>query len=661
MDSQIEEIKSKLNVLDVVGSYMKLTKTGINYRGVCPFHPEKTPSFFVSPTRQMWHCFGCGLGFSIFDFVMKIEGVEFGDALRILANKAGIELKRENVQLKTERQRLYEICDLACLFFEKQLESSSIGKEAEDYLLKRGITKESIKKWRIGYSPDTWNGLTDFLVGRGYQREEIIKAGLAIEKSARIGYAEGIAGGEGNKSDSYDRFRGRIVFPVFNLNSQVVGFGGRVFKSRLQSPNNIEDSRYNRSNRGSSTVSPSGQDTIAKYINTPQTLIYDKSNLLYGLNNAKLAIRKQNQCVVTEGYTDVIMCHQAGFENTVAASGTALTSQHLNILKRYSENLVLAFDADIAGDSATKRGINSAQIQGFNIKIIGNYLPAQAGLKDTDPADIILKDAKQWDNYVSQAKSIMDYYFDSAFSNFNKTTPEGKKEIGRIILPAIKRLQNKIEQSHWVQKLSEKLEVKEEVVLEELVRVKINSPEELLIDQKPSFEDRQNLGVEGRKKLIEEKVISLILKNPDNIKFIDELHVILFSEKTRRFLEELKKIINQQKITNEDELKVPRPAEQAGIPVAEGDLGNFKKIFENIISDDSEFKNFLAALALRGDLNDEGDGQEEIQLCILHLKNIDLKNKLNKISADIKKAEAKKDSEKVNNFIEEFNKLTKEL
>src|SRR3989344_6931084 len=167
-DSQIEEIRNKLNVLDVVGGYMKLTKTGINYRGVCPFHKEKSPSFFVSPTRQMWHCFGCSAGGSIFDFVMRIEGIEFGDALRILANKAGVQLKRENAELKTERQRLYEICELATLFFEKQLEASSVGKEAESYLFSRGITKESIKKWRLGYSPDLWNGLTDFLIGKNY-------------------------------------------------------------------------------------------------------------------------------------------------------------------------------------------------------------------------------------------------------------------------------------------------------------------------------------------------------------------------------------------------------------------------------------------------------------------------------------------------------------
>ncbi len=598
-DSQIEEIKNKLNVLDVIGGYMKLTKTGINYRGICPFHSEKTPSFFVSPTRQMWHCFGCGSGFSIFDFVMKIEGVEFGDALRILANKAGVELKRENVQLRTERQRLYEICELATLFFEKQLESG-VGKEVEEYLLKRGITKDSIKKWRLGYSPDTWNGLTDFLVGKDYKREEIIKAGLAIEK-------------DGKSGESYDRFRGRIIFPVFDLNSQIVGFGGRVFKQ---------------------------QQETAKYINTPQTLLYDKSNLLYGLNNAKLAVRKQNQCVVTEGYTDVIMCHQAGFENTVAASGTALTSQHLNILKRYSENLVLAFDADIAGDTATKRGISSAQELGFNIKIIGNYL------KDSDPADIVLKDSKQWEKYVSEARSIMDYYFDSALSSFDKNTPEGKKEIGKIVLPAIKHLQNKIEQSYWVQKLSETLNIKEEAITEELLKIKTdkipftNSRE--LVNESSLAKPSES----SRKKIIEEKVISLILKNPEYIKLISGQQGGYFSEKAQRFFKEVEGFI-EKNTSDEGELKKDLKA-VLGTSLSESEL-------------DVEFKNFLAALALRGEIEYAEDGQEEIELCILQLKNIELKNKLNRVSEDIKKAELEKDSGKVNSLVDEFNKLTKEL
>lgn len=612
LDSQIEEIKNKLNVVDVVGGYIKLTKTGANYRGVCPFHSEKKPSFFVSPARQMWKCFGCGAGSSIFDFVMKIEGVEFGDALKILAQKAGVELKRENPQLRTERQRLYEICELACLFFEKQLVSGNIGKEAKEYLLKRGITEESIKKWRIGYSPDTWQGLSDFLVGKGYNRNEIVKAGLAVEK-------------EGNRSDSYDRFRGRIVFPVFDLNSQPVGFGARVFEK----PGDTGQAKAE----------------TAKYINTPQTLLYDKSNILYGLNNAKLAVRKKNQCVVTEGYTDAILCHQAGFENTVAASGTALTSQHLNILKRYSENLLLAFDMDIAGDSATKRGINLAQDRGFNIKIIETYSGAK------DPADIILEDPKNWEKLVNEARSIMDYYFDSAFSAFNKDLAEGKKEIGKIVLPAIKRLPNKIEQSYWAQKLSQKLDIREEAVLEELRKVKFDEvfPREKNSGLKTDLSQDKKLGPEGRKKLLEEKIISLVLKNPENLNLVEDSHYPFFSDKTKIFLEGLKKFVGEQKLEAKEEK-------------------DFKAIFANIASNISpevgfqtDLKNFLAAFSLRSEVEYEEDGCEEIKLCILQLKNINIKEKLNKASKDIKEAEKAQDHQKVNNLIEEFNKLTKEL
>ena len=607
MDSQIEEIKNKLNVVDVVGSYIKLTKTGANYRGVCPFHTEKKPSFFVSPARQMWKCFGCGAGSSIFDFVMKIEGLEFGDAFKILAAKAGVELKRENPRLKTERQRLYEICELACCFFEKQLEASIVGKEAKEYLIKRGIIEESIKKWRLGYSPDTWQSLSEFLIGKGYGRGEIIRAGLAVERE--------------DKSNSYDRFRGRIIFPVFDLNSQPVGFGARVFKA-------------------------ANEKETAKYINTPQTLLYDKTSTLYGLNNAKLAIRKNNQCVLTEGYTDTILCHQAGFENTVASSGTALTFQHLNILKRYSENLLLAFDMDVAGDSATKRGINLAQDQGFNIKIINTYSGAK------DPADIILENPENWKKNLDEARTIMDYYFDSAFSppagGFDKSKPEGKKEIARIILPAIKRIPNKIEQSFWAQKLSQKLDIREDAILEELKNVKLvqgfNPPakEKIITEEK-------NLKPEGRKKLLEEKVISLTLKDPANINFIEEPHYNFFSEGAKQFLKYLKNFIEEKKL---NEISEENKAVFASIPQDSAFLEH-AGIFG--------LKDFLATLSLRAEVDYEEDSPQEIQLCVLQLKNIDLKNRLNAISNSIKEAEQAKDAQKVNELMSEFAKLTKEL
>ncbi len=584
MDSQIEEIKNKLNIVDVVGSYVKLSKTGVNYRGVCPFHSEKGPSFFVSPARQMWHCFGCGAGSSIFDFIMKIEGVEFGDALRILAAKAGVELKRENPQIVSERKKLYEICDLSASFFEKQLGNSAVGKEAKEYLLKRGIKEETIKKWRLGYSPDTWQGLSDFLVGRGYTREEIVKAGLAVQSD------------KGN--NPYDRFRGRIIFPIFDLNSQIIGFGARIFKE-------------------------ADKKETAKYINTPQTMLYDKSNVLYGINFAKLSVRKKNQCVLTEGYTDAIMCHQAGFENTVAVSGTALTGRHLNLLKRYSDNLLLAFDMDLAGDTATKRGINLAESQAFNIKIIDTYSGAK------DPAEIILENPQNWEESVKNARTIMDFYFDSAFAKFDSKNPGGKKDIGKIILPAIKRLQNKIEQSYWVQKLSEKLGVKEEAVLDELKNVRlenINQPR-----QETNVVKINNLTAEGRKKLLEDKIISLVFKDPENLNLIEEPHHNLFCEKTKNFIESVKKI---------------KPEEGIDLKTSFADF-----------SQKEEYKDFLNTLFLRAEVDFQEDGSDEILLCLSELKDINIRERRSKISQELKKAEQEKDFEKVNILIGEFNKI----
>jgi len=593
MDSQIEEIKNKLNVLDIVGSYVKLSKTGINYRGLCPFHSEKGPSFFVSPSRQMWKCFGCGKGGDIFEFIKEIEGVEFGDALRLLASKAGVELKRENPKVVSERKKLYEICDLACSFFEKQLGNSAYGKEAKEYLLKRGIKEESIKKWRLGYSPDTWQGLSDFLVGRGYTRDEIVRAGLAVQSD------------KGN--DPYDRFRGRIIFPIFDLNSQVIGFTARVFPAHGGSASGGKDA------------------VVAKYINTPQTILYDKSSVLYGLNFAKVAVRKDNQCVLTEGQTDTIMCHQAGFENTVAVSGTALTPRHLNTLKRYTDNLLLSFDMDVAGDNATKKGINLAESQGFNIKVVNTYSGAK------DPAEIILDNPENWKKSVENARTIMDFYFDSAFARFSKDDPKGKKEIGRIILPAIKRLQNKIEQSHWVQKLAEKLGVSQEAVLEELKTTKIDSTYMPLTEVIPVQTIGKNLSAEGRKKLIEDKIVSLVLKDPNNLNLIEETQHCLFCDKTRSLIENIKNSASKR--------------------------GNdAEAIFADIPK--NEYKDVFDALALKAEVDYEEDGSDEIQLCISQLKDIELRNKLTELSGSVK---LENDEQKREELIKEFTKKAKEL
>ncbi|OIO46425.1 MAG: DNA primase [Parcubacteria group bacterium CG1_02_39_15] len=574
ISSPVDEIKNRLDIIEVIGSYIKLHKAGANYRALCPFHSEKTPSFFVSPARQIWHCFGCLRGGDIFGFVKEIEGVEFGDALRILAQRAGVELKKqtpEYAKWRSERERLYEICELTTKFFEKQLEESKVGKEAKKYLLSRGIAEESIRKWRLGYSPDVWQSLSDFLTSKNYKKEEIERAGLSIKSE---------------KGSFYDRFRGRIVFPIFDLNSQVVGFSGRVFKS---------------------------PDT-AKYVNTPSTLLYDKSRILYGLDKAKVAVRKKDLCILVEGNTDVIMSHQAGSENAVATSGTALTPFQLKILKRYSNNLLIGFDMDIAGETATKRGIDLAQSQGFDIKII--RLP-----EGKDPAEIISKNPKAWEKALETAVSILDFYFETAFANRDPKTPEGKKAISKILLPVIKRIPNEIEKSYWVQKLAEKLEVKEEDIEEELKKVKL---EEEIYGLEP--EEIINLPQRSRKDLLEERLMILILKFPQHFNLIEKELVSCLSPQAQEFF------VNFQ--------KDPKFQSKDLSPEITG-LFNYISLKAEI--EEMEEKEILP----------------DIQFCLREIQCLNIKNKLDQISLEIKKAEEAKDSKKIEELSQEFNKLAK--
>lgn len=573
--SPIEEIKNRLDIVEIISSYIKLKKAGANYRALCPFHSEKNPSLFVSPSRQIWHCFGCGAGGDIFKFVMQIEGIEFGDALKTLAQKAGVELKREDPKLRTERKRTYDICQLATKFFQKQSVGSKTGTETKKYLLNRGISEESIEKWRLGYAPDTWQGLSDFLVSQGYTREEIERAGLAIKNE---------------RGDFYDRFRGRIIFPIFDLNSQPIGFGGRIFAQKKT-------------------------EGIAKYINTPNTLLYDKSRILYGLDKAKLEIRKRNFTILVEGYIDVILCYQAGFPNVVATSGTALTPYQLRILKRYSENLLTAFDMDIAGDWATKRGIDLAQSRGFNVKII--TMP-----KGLDPAEVISKNLKHWKKLVESSKSILDFYFETTLSKFDQKTPSGKKEISKILLPLIERIPNRIEQAHWIQKLARILGVREEDVIVELQKTKIETLEE-------EIEPKELPPQKSRKEKLEEELITLILKSPENFSLISEEDLDSFSPKISKVLLYLKKEIDHL-----DEIKPP-----------------------------SELADLINYLLLKSEVEEipEQNLEKELKTCLKEIKTLEIRNRLNLLSQEIRKAEDEKKLSKVQELIKRFDFYSKLL
>src|SRR4030042_1043897 len=454
----IDEIKNRLDIVEVVQDYVKLKKAGKDYKALCPFHKEKNPSFFVSPSKQIWHCFSCNIGGDMFTFVQKIEGVEFADALRILAKKAGVVLKREDPQLKSQRNILYQICEEATEFFQEQLQKN---KAVQDYLKNRGLENKTIEEFKIGYAMDSWDALYKHLTELGYKESDIEKAGFLAKKETSNKY--------------YDRFRNRIMFPIFDLSGQAAGFSGRIFGK--------EDEKK------------------AKYVNSPDTLIYNKSRIIYGLDKAKMEIRQKNQCVIVEGQFDLIMAHQAGSKNAIATSGSALTIDQLHILKRYAENLVFSFDADTGGESATKRAVAPAQQLEFNVKVA--ILPSE----DKDPAEIIKKEKKKWEQILENSNPIMEFYFENTFSKYPKElNVDHKREIAKELLYPIKNLANTIEQAHWLQALASKLKVDERVLIKALQKIKAREEGVGEISSAPEIREISRI------KSLEEHLLGLALK-----------------------------------------------------------------------------------------------------------------------------------------------------
>lgn len=508
MSTPVEQIKERLDIVDVISGYLKLQKTGMNYKARCPFHNEKSGSFFVSPERQIWHCFGCSLGGDVFGFVKQIEGIEFPEALRILAAKAGVKLEHhtpEYQQFQSAKNTLHDIVELATKFFEKQLHESQTGKHAKGYLLKRGLTEDSIKNFRLGFAPDSWGALLEFLERR-YSTKDIFDSGLTVHKEADLP-------GHGRY---YDRFRSRIMFPVADLNGQVVGFSGRVFA--LAPGREV----------GQAATKENEDKVGAKYINTPQTAIYDKSRVLYGLDRARMDIRRDNKCLVMEGNMDVIMSHQAGATNAVASSGTALTDGHLKIIKRYTDNLDLCFDADAAGTIATERGVDLALAKGFNVGIITVDEP---DLKD--PADYVKRHGSLWAEHVKKSRPFMEYYFEAAKKSLDISTALGKKLMAQKLTPFLASMANDIERAHWVGELALALKLDEKILYSQIVAVKPREAEEekpAAVTAKP---EQVPLGI------YEEELLALLMKRVELSQSIDSESQSYLSEQFRTLLAHL--------------------------------------------------------------------------------------------------------------------------
>lgn len=466
MDSVIEEIKGRIAVEDLLAEYIQLKKAGNSYKAICPFHTEKSPSLMISPEKGIWHCFGCNEGGDIFGFVMRMEGLEFPEALRLLAKKAGVELRREDPKIQSQKGRLYEMNELASQFFRKNLEMQE-AKIAKDYISKRQIDELTQDHFGVGYSQNSWEALLNHLRKAKFSDQEILTAGLIVKRNSGKGY--------------YDRFRNRLMFPLRDVNSQVIGFTARVLD-----PN----------------------DEGAKYINSPETPIYHKGKFLYALDSAKVEIKKKGYAILVEGQMDAISSHQANVKNVIATSGTALTPDQLKLLSRYTSNLVLAFDMDKAGQTAAMRGIDLARAEGFNIRVA-------TSLAGKDPDELIKQDINLWRQAIKDSISIMDYYFKRATENTDPSKVEDRKKISRALLPQIAKIQDNIEKEHYIQKLSATIGI-DEAILRQTIKPKSTST--------PVTSARPNNTTQQKELSREERLLVLALENPKGIdKLLDSL------------------------------------------------------------------------------------------------------------------------------------------
>ena len=439
--STVDDVKQKIDIVDVIGQFVTLKKAGRNFKALCPFHNEKTPSFMVFPDQGTWHCFGaCGTGGDVFTFLMKKENIDFGEALQRLAQRAGVELSRERPGEDAERKRLRELLAAAAAHYHYLLKNHRDAQIARDYITKRFLTPDTTEQFQLGYALDDWHAMESFLTSKGYSNRDLEAAGLVITREG---------GGH------YDRFRGRLMFPIRNRNGEVVGFGARTL---------------------------TGEEP--KYLNSPQTSLFDKSATLYGLDVAKDAIRSQNLAVIVEGYMDVIGAHQGGFKNVVASLGTALTEKQLALLKRLTKRYALALDPDAAGEEATKRGLQVAR-EALDRKTVP--VPMGAGLvgfeerleaellviampDGKDPDELIHDDPARWVELVNRAEPLVDFYFRVLTQDLDLNVARDKSTAVKRLVPIIREIGDSVQRTHYIQQLARIVRVTEQTIAQEFTR-----------------------------------------------------------------------------------------------------------------------------------------------------------------------------------------------
>jgi len=619
--SDTQLIKDKIDVADLIGEYVQLKPSGINKKGLCPFHHEKSPSFMVNSERQSWHCFGCGKGGDIFSFVQEMEGMEFVEALKYLANRAGVPIDTYKSEVNTsQKNRLKELNREATRFFHSFLMKMPTAKVAMDYLLKRGLKIETIDEWQVGFIPEQWDLLTQYLLKKGFSIDDLVASGLTIKKDG-----SDIRSGKG----FYDRFRGRIMFPIWDVHGDVAGFTGRILIEK--------------------------ENSGGKYVNTPQTIIFDKSRLIFGLNKAKQEIKAKDLAVIVEGQMDVIACHQAGMKNVVASSGTALTEEQIKLLKRYSNNLKAAFDVDEAGLNAGERGSNLASQkkygeeirnvggilfadpfiqEGMNVKVI--RIPENSG---KDPDECIKLNPSVWFKAVEGALGVMEWYFDRYLVGEYKTDPKQKQKIANKLLQKISLIPFAVEKDHWLRELSGRLNVDVSVLREDLSLIKNLKSEIKNNEESTSIESNKSqiTNEKTRLDILLESLLALCLKLPEILKmhWLEIPGEILSTSRYAVLYKELERQYNSQ------------------------ELLNIEKISELKMIDHGE--NLVDLLLMKGELQfsdlSEKEVEKEFSNSLALVNENWLKNKRKNLQIKIEMAEKNKDGEELKRLMEEYNVL----
>lgn len=515
MKDPVSEIKQHIDIADLIGTYLPLKKAGRNYRTTCPFHSEKTPSFMVSPELQIYKCFGCGEAGDIFSFVQKIEGIDFSAALEHLAERAGVKLEKRSYDPQNQlKKQIFFINSLSAQFYHKILFSKKTGSSAIKYLKKdRGLKLETIKDFKIGYAPQTWDLLFRFLTKKGIKTEDMLAAGVVIKKRESEGYL--------------DKFRGRIMFPLTGIDGKIVGFTGRAM--------------FNKE---------------PKYLNTAETPVFYKTSFLYGLDKARVFLKNEG-VIFVEGQMDVIKAHQEGIKNVVASSGTALTETQLNLLSRYTKDLNFCFDPDNAGITAMHRAIEMAEKQDFNIKVI----PIPENFSDLD--DLLTKDNSLAKKVIKKPIPIYDFFIAAALKKYDKKAPHDKKKILEDLAPRFSFIKNSVLIDHYTKELSKELDLSHETVAELFFKKSKN-----LTDQRIKEKIEDTISHEETKKTSPESyMVSLLLKADidktrehayklESEDFFDTNIKTVFEELTR-FLSSEKGELNIKKFADslKDELK----------------------------------------------------------------------------------------------------------